>query len=440
MSHQRSETAVCGSHQVTQSSHSKLHTMPINDVSSKAVGIVKRLCEDGCLQDALLVARRLEQPASSDIFYELINWSIRYKELTAGRSIQSLIIESGLEADHFLANNLIRMFGLCGSLPEVNQVFSKLCKPDDLTWSVTIAAFANLGRIDTAIFLCNFVKLFDRNATEYMLTTMLKACSNACALRQGKMVHDFAVRAGLESMTVVVNSLIHMYFKCGTDGDARKVFDKVTGRDVVTWTATLAGYVQLKDGAEALQIFERMGSSGIEPNRVTYTGVLRACAYMGSPLEGRLIHAEIIEQGLDQTTVVGNSLIDMYTKCNSLQDGLRVFDCLTNKNIVSWTAILEGYIQDARDGTKVMTVFEQMLKGGWKPDNVLFLHLLKACNKVLLSVVVMRRPSSSSGCCKMMDCTQILAWRRNEDWKCSSGFLYQDCEFDGCAESARCIR
>ncbi|MCO5570764.1 hypothetical protein L7F22_024492 [Adiantum nelumboides] len=346
-------------------------------------GIVKRLCEDRCLQDALHFVRSLDQPAASDIFFELINWSIRYKDLSAGRNILRLVIESGLEADPFLGNNLIRMFGLCSGLPEVNQVFSKLCEPSALTWSVTIAAFANLGHIDTALLLCDTVKLFDHNATDYLLTTMLKACSNVCALQQGKIVHDFAVRAGLESMTVVVNSLIDMYFKCGTEVDARKVFDKVTRRDVVTWTATLAGYVQLKDGAEALQIFQQMGSSGIEPNRVTYTGVLRACACLGSPLEGRLIHAEVIEQGFDHVSVVVNSLIDMYTKCKSLQDGLEVFECLTNKNIVSWTAILEAYIQNAKDGSKVTTVFEQMLREGWKPDNVLVLNLLKACNEVL---------------------------------------------------------
>ncbi|KAF3774104.1 Pentatricopeptide repeat-containing protein [Nymphaea thermarum] len=72
-----------------------------------------------------------------------------------------------------------------------------------------------------------------------------------------------------------------MYSKCGNIEDSRKVFDLLSATDVVSWTAMIAGYAHNGQGLEALQIFEQMLEKDIEPDAVTFVGVLTACSHNG---------------------------------------------------------------------------------------------------------------------------------------------------------------
>jgi pentatricopeptide repeat protein len=59
--------------------------------------------------------------------------------------------------------------------------------------------------------------------------------------------------------------LIDMYAKCGSIEKARELFDKMHQRDVVSWTAMIAGYAMHGCGKEALKLFEQMKHSGMNP-------------------------------------------------------------------------------------------------------------------------------------------------------------------------------
>jgi len=117
-------------------------------------------------------------------------------------------------------------------------------------------------------------------------TTILPACANLAALEHGKEIHKDIIRSGLQSDTVVDNSLVDMYAKCGCLGDARKVFDNMLGRNVVSWSAMIIGYAMHGCGKEALQLFEQMQHSGTLPNHITFLGVLSACCHAGLVYDG----------------------------------------------------------------------------------------------------------------------------------------------------------
>jgi len=116
----------------------------------------------------------------------------------------------------------------------------------------------------------------------------------------------------------------------------------------------------------------------VQPDAVTFVGVLNACASIVALEEGKYAHEQIIQSGCEADVFVGNSLIDMYAKCGSMEDAQRVFNEMPSHNVVSWTTMLQGCPMHGH-GKEALQHFEKMCEEGVKPDIATFLCLLSAC-------------------------------------------------------------
>ncbi len=119
---------------------------------------------------------------------------------------------------------------------------------------------------------------------------------------------------------------MEMYPKCGSIEDAWRVFNKMPSQNVVTWSTMILGHVKCGQGQKALGLFQQMQQEGVQPNSVTFVGVLKACASMVAIEEGRCVHWDIIQSGLESDVFVGTSLGNIYAKCGSMDDAWRVFN------------------------------------------------------------------------------------------------------------------
>ncbi|KAH9536424.1 hypothetical protein CY35_17G107900 [Sphagnum magellanicum] len=102
-----------------------------------------------------------------------------------------------------------------------------------------------------------------------------------------------------------------MYAKCGSIEDAWRVFNKMPSQNVVTWSTMILGHVQCGQGQKALGLFQEMKQEAVDPNSVTFVGVLNACATVLAIEEGRCVHQEVIQSGLELDDFVGSSLLDI---------------------------------------------------------------------------------------------------------------------------------
>jgi pentatricopeptide repeat protein len=170
-----------------------------------------------------------------------------------------------------------------------------------------------------------------------------------------------------------------MYAKCGSLEDAWIVFNKMPSRDVVSWNAMILGHVKCGQGQKALELFQQMQQEGVQPNYVTFVGVLNACASGIALEEGRCVHHHIVHSGLEMNIFVGNSLVDMYAKCGSIEDACRVFNKMPSRDVVTWTVILGGCAMHGH-GREALKHFEQMCDEGVQPDDITFVCVLSACS------------------------------------------------------------
>lgn len=162
-------------------------------------------------------------------------------------------------------------------------------------------------------------------------------------LQMGYYVHTHMIKTGLKQYVSLWNHLVNLYVKCNSLMNARQVFDKISQRNVVTWTAMITGCVRNGCGREALNLFHQMQFEGIKPDHFTFSSVAKTCGMLADLEEGKRVHELVIVSGFQSNVVVGSALLDMYVKCGSLENARQIFDKMSERNLVSWNALVAGY-------------------------------------------------------------------------------------------------
>jgi pentatricopeptide repeat protein len=117
----------------------------------------------------------------------------------------------------------------------------------------------------------------------------------------------------------------------------------------------------------------------LSPDIFTFAGLLIACAGLGALEDGRRVHGQIIQRGCELEVFLANSLVDMYAKCGSMDDALKVFNMMPSRNVVTWTAILGACAMHGH-GKEALKHFEWMCEEGVQPNDITFVCLLSACS------------------------------------------------------------
>ncbi|CAM6073859.1 unnamed protein product [Sphagnum tenellum] len=151
---------------------------------------------------------------------------------------------------------------------------------------------------------------------------------------------------------------------------------------VVTWNAMILGHVKCGQGQKALELFQQMQQEGMQPDSVTFVGVLNACASVVAIEEGRCVHQQIIQSGLQSDVFVCNNLVDMYAKCGSVEEAWRVFNKMPSQDVITWNAVALGHVKCGQ-GEKALELFQQMQQEGVRPNSVTFVGVLNACASVV---------------------------------------------------------
>eukprot|EP00250_Pteridium_aquilinum_P020353 c24790_g13_i1 orf=179-2359(-) len=320
-------------------------------------------------------------PVSRDTIYPLVHTCATKKDLPLGRHLLAHMACNGLDTLSALDDQLIRLFAARGSLLEADVLFCRVENPSVFTWHAIITAHVIHGEYAMALDLFRCMQFDGIDPDKYVYTCGLRACANKGALSQGMLMHDQLVRQSFDVELVVLNSLVDLYAKCKCLDEAYRVFCQSPDPDVISWSTMIAGYAQFGHASYALELFQTMQGNGINPDRVSYLSILKACCSVGTVSLGKVIHGKIINDGLQSDVTIGNTLIDMYVKCGSLEEAQKVFEHLPHRDVVSWAAIIAGFSEHGR-GFSAVDCFDKMREEGIEADRVTFLFLLKACGSI----------------------------------------------------------
>ncbi|XP_062175326.1 pentatricopeptide repeat-containing protein At5g04780, mitochondrial-like [Alnus glutinosa] len=175
---------------------------------------------------------------------------------------------------------------------------------------------------------------------------LVQLCARARANMEGKACHAQVIRVGLQADTLTSNMLINMYSKCGLVGCARKVFDEMLERSLVSWNTMIGSLAQNGEEQEALGLFVEMQREGTQCSEFTVSSVLCACAAKCAVFECKQLHSFAIKAAMESNVFVGTALLDVYAKCSLIKDASWVFECMPERSDVTWSSMVAGYVQN----------------------------------------------------------------------------------------------
>ncbi|XP_058076933.1 pentatricopeptide repeat-containing protein At1g74600, chloroplastic-like [Magnolia sinica] len=296
-----------------------------------------------------------------------------------GKQIHSYIVKAGLDLDVSVGSALFTMYSKCGSLEDGYDVFKQMPEKDGVSWTSMIAGFAEHGLVDQAFCLFREMLVEEVRPDQMTLSAVLTACSVCQSLRKGKEIHGYALRVGFGTETLVGSALVNMYSKCKALVSARRIFDAMPQKDQISWSSLVSSYAQNRHSEEALLQFHQMLIAGMKIDCFTISSILGVSATLTRPGLGKQLHAHTVKIGIDLDLSVSSSLITLYSKCGSIDDSRKVFDQIDKPDLVTWTAMIDGYAQHGQ-GVEALKIYEMMREEGMEPDSVTFVGVLSACS------------------------------------------------------------
>ncbi|XP_057448216.1 pentatricopeptide repeat-containing protein At2g02980, chloroplastic [Lotus japonicus] len=298
------------------------------------------------------------------------------------KQIQAHTIKTHLQND---TNVLTKLINFCTSNPttasmeHAHHLFDKIPQPDIFLFNSLARGYARSDDPFKAIILFSRVLCSGLLPDDYTFSSLLKACSRVKALQEGKQLHCLAFKLGVSDNMYVSPTLINMYTACDDIDAAKRVFGKIDEPCVVAYNAIITSCARKSQPTEALALFRELQEAGLKPTYVTMLVVLSSCALLGALDLGRWIHEYVKKYGFDQYVKVNTALIDMYSKCGSLDDAVKVFRSMDRRDTQAWSAMIVAYATHGH-GSQAMSLLEEMKKEKVQPDEITFLGILYACS------------------------------------------------------------
>ncbi|CAK7326160.1 unnamed protein product [Dovyalis caffra] len=310
------------------------------------------------------------------VFSQVLKACSESRNIDEGRKVHCHIVKLG-NPDSFVSTGLVDMYAKCGEIECSRAMFDENLDRNVVSWSSMIAGYVQNNCAEEGLVLFNRMREESIEANQITLGSLVNACKKLAALHQGKWLHGYLIKCGIELGSYLVTALLDMYAKCGVIRDARSVFDELHDIDLVSWTAMIVGYTQNGCPEEALKLYLRKEWACFLPNDVTISSVFSACSQLLNLNLGRSVHGLSIKLGLWEP-IVTNSLVDFYAKCQMNREALYIFETVSDRDVVAWNSIISAFSQNG-SAYEALELFHQMRMGSVLPDSVTLVSVLSAC-------------------------------------------------------------
>ncbi|RDX57872.1 putative pentatricopeptide repeat-containing protein, mitochondrial, partial [Mucuna pruriens] len=370
-----------GTKHVLSSTHKALfQQLRLLSLPSNSHHVLGTHSHDAHLREALLQMALRGHDMNFQDYNTVLNECVSKRALREGQRVHAHVIKTHHVPCAYLRTRLIVFYAKCDSLIDARRVLDEMPERNVVSWTAMISAYSQRGFSSQALSL--FVQML-RSGTEpneFTFATVLTSCIGSLGFILGRQIHSLIIKLNYEAHVYVGSSLLDMYAKDGKIHEARRIFECLPERDVVSCTAIISGYAQLGLDEEALELFRRLQGEGMQSNYVTYTSVLTALSGLAALDHGKQVHNHLLRCEVPSFVVLQNSLIDMYSKCGNLTYARRIFDTMHERTVISWNAMLVGYSKHG-EGREVLELFTLMREENKvKPDSVTVLAVLSGCS------------------------------------------------------------
>ncbi|WOL19994.1 hypothetical protein Cni_G28796 [Canna indica] len=239
----------------------------------------------------------------------------------------------------------------------------------------------------------------------------------------------------------MITSLCHI----GQSAKADQIFDAAKAYQNSYWLrAMIADYVLHGRDREGLRLFKWFQTMNLNPDEFMLSNILSMSASLNALKEGRQVHAFIVKKNVAMDVAVSNSLINLYIKCDSMNDAETVFDTMPVRDVFTWTGMVSGYALNGRL-EKAMDFFNKMpTRNTVSWNSMINAYQREGCNDMALElfsrmkaqgeapndltyVAVMKACSTLKQLEEIHCCLVKLGWIRNVRVGCTVLDMYVKC-------------
>eukprot|EP00257_Ricinus_communis_P024599 XP_025012013.1 pentatricopeptide repeat-containing protein At3g14330-like [Ricinus communis] len=326
-----------------------------------------------------------------DSFIQFLNQSYKTKNPRLIKKLYAHLITTGLLfISPYIHSRLIFAYTTCltkNNLKTLSNCCKLLNSENPLPFNVLLSGFSRNGFPLYALKTISFMHLNSVSLDTYALSSSLVASSCMKNVNFGEQIHAHVIKSGWLSSVFVGSALIDLYSKLSFPSDAATVFDEIPVKNTVCANALLSGYIEAKLWYQGVELIKEMPFLSLDYDNFTLSAMLRISAGLSAIEFGKQVHAYLIRKiyDVENDVFMQSSLIEMYGKCGYVGKALQVLNFAgfrpgrkRNKDIVLWTSMLGVY---GRNGhfEEVISLFEEMLKEGVRPDGVAYVTVISAC-------------------------------------------------------------
>ncbi|KAF8407910.1 hypothetical protein HHK36_007048 [Tetracentron sinense] len=275
-------------------------------------------------------------------------------------------------------NAMIFGYAGCSSMNLAQSIFDLMPERDVISWNSLISGYLHNGNywkpIDLFLQMVQMDMVLDRTT----FAVVLKSCSALEDYYMGIQIHGLVVRMGFGCDVVTGSALVDMYAKCKKLSVSLRFFHEMPQKNLVSWSAIIAGCVQNDQLVDGLELFMEMQRAGIGVTQSTYASIFRSCAGLSSLRLGSQMHGHALKNNFGYDVIVGTAILDMYAKCDSLTDARKAFNSLPEHNLQSWNAIIVGYARNDQ-GFEALQLFQLLQRSGVGVDEISLSGVFSAC-------------------------------------------------------------
>ncbi|KAJ4828048.1 hypothetical protein Tsubulata_028120, partial [Turnera subulata] len=268
-----------------------------------------------------------------------------------GTQVHSFCMKTGFLEDVSVGTSLVDMYMKNECVEEGRRAFDQMGEVKNVvSWTSLLSGYAQCGlNVEAWELFCRML-VEGVKPNPFTFASVLGVLANEGFAEKGIQVHGIVIKNGFEADTSVSNSLINMYSKSGMVGEATAVFDNMVERNVVSLILT----------------------------KMIFAPVIKLCANIKELSFSRQLHCRVLKDGFDYDQNVRTSLMVTYSKCGAMDDALKIFSMMHDvQNVVSWTAMISGFLQNG-NADQAVKLFCEMSKEGIRPNDFTYSAILTA--------------------------------------------------------------
>lgn len=274
---------------------------------------------------------------------------------------------------------MLHVYCQIGQIGHAHQLFDKIPHRNVVSFNILISACARQNRhVAEAMDIFSRMRCENVSPNHITLAALLRGRASYGAGHLMAQIHAQAIQYGLNFNEYVGSSLIDGYAKWKSLESAMRAFDEIAVLDLVPWNVLIEGCVNNGSEEQAFRVFDRMRQEDVGFDCFTLTSVVKICSEPRALNQGMQLHGCVVKAGFASETPVGNALITMYSKCEEgMESAAKLFPRILTPNIISWTAMISGFMQNELN-EEAIVFYREMLRHGVKENEFSFASILPA--------------------------------------------------------------